>query len=94
MQTNKIYMKLIDIEKSNGIALITGASSGIGEAFAIELAAMKHDITLVARQQNKLEKLAKDLMEKYDINVNIIIADLSTEQGIESIEEYIKILQI
>ena len=83
-------MKLIDINKSNGIALITGASSGIGEAFAIELAAMKHDITLVARRPDKLEQLAKDLREKYEINVNVIIADLSTEQGIEIVENYIK----
>lgn len=83
-------MKLIDINKSNGIAIITGASSGIGESFAIELAAMKHDITLVARRPDKLEQLAKDLREKYEINVNIIIADLSTEQGIEIVENYIK----
>jgi short-subunit dehydrogenase len=82
-------MKVIDIKKSNGIALITGASSGIGEAFATELAAMRHDITLVARRQDKLEQLAKDLKDKYSINVNTIIADLSTEQGIEIIEEYI-----
>jgi len=83
-------MKLIDINKSNGIALITGASSGIGEAFAMELAAMKHDITIVARRPDKLEQLAKDLREKYKINVNIIIADLSTEQGIEIVENYIE----
>jgi short-subunit dehydrogenase len=82
-------MKVIDIKKSNGIALITGASSGIGEAFATELAAMRHDITLVARREDKLEQLAKDLKDKYSINVNTIIADLSTEQGIEIIEEYI-----
>lgn len=83
-------MKVTDIKKSNGIALITGASSGIGEAFATELAAMKHDITLVARRQDKLEQLAKDLREKYKINVNIIVADLSTEQGITIVENYIK----
>lgn len=83
-------MKVTDIKKSNGIALITGASSGIGEAFATELAAMKHDITLVARRLDKLEQLAKDLREKYNINVNVIIADLSTEQGIEIVENYIK----
>jgi len=87
-------MKLIDINKSNGIALITGASSGIGEAFAMELAAMKHDITIVARRPDKLEQLAKDLREKYKINVNIIIADLSTEQGIEIVENYIEKLLV
>ncbi|MDY0400639.1 MAG: SDR family oxidoreductase [Bacteroidales bacterium] len=82
-------MKRVDIKKSKGVALITGASSGIGEAFAKELAAMNHDITIVARRQDKLEQLSAELKTKHNVNINIIPADLATETGIEKIEEYI-----
>ena len=58
-------------------ALITGASSGIGETFARELAAKKNDLVLVARSQDKLESLATELSTKYDIKTEIIAQDLT-----------------
>lgn len=58
-------------------ALVTGASSGIGEAFARELAAKKTDLVLVARSQNKLEQLAKELQEQYQIKTEVIVQDLT-----------------
>ena len=60
--------------------LITGASSGIGETFARELAAKKNDLVLVARSQDKLESLATELSTKYDIKTEVISQDL-TESG-------------
>lgn len=58
-------------------ALITGASSGIGEAFARELASRKTNLVLVARSQDKLEKLATELSSKYQIKTEVIVKDLS-----------------
>lgn len=58
-------------------ALITGASSGIGEEFARDLAAKKTDLVLVARSQDKLEKLAKELSNQYQVKVEIIVQDLT-----------------
>jgi len=58
-------------------ALITGASSGIGETFARELASKKTNLVLVARSQNKLEQLAEELSGKYQITVEIIVQDLT-----------------
>ncbi len=58
-------------------ALITGASGGIGKAFAEELAERKTNLVLVARSEEKLNLLAKQLKEKYQIQVDVIVKDLS-----------------
>jgi len=58
-------------------ALVTGASSGIGEAFARELASRKTDLVLVARSQNKLEQLATELVTEYQIKTEVIVQDLT-----------------
>lgn len=58
-------------------ALITGASSGIGETFARELAARNTNLVLVARSQDKLEKLAAELNSTYGINTEVIVKDLT-----------------
>ncbi|HAG82663.1 MAG TPA: oxidoreductase [Cyanobacteria bacterium UBA12227] len=57
-------------------ALITGASGGIGAAFARELAKRQTDLVLVARSQDKLHKLAQQLQEDYQIEVEVIVQDL------------------
>ncbi len=62
-------------------ALITGASSGIGQAFAEELAVSGTNLILVARSQDKLDKLAKQLRETASINVEVIVQDLTEPQA-------------
>ena len=63
--------------KNMKTALITGASSGIGETFARELAAQKNNLVLVARSQDKLDSLATELSTKYGINTEVISQDLT-----------------
>lgn len=58
-------------------ALITGASAGIGAAFAQELAARQTDLILVARSEDKLQNLAHQLQEQYGIQVKVIVQDLT-----------------
>ena len=58
-------------------ALVTGASSGIGETFARELASRKTNLILVARSQDKLEKLATELSSTYQIETEVIVRDLT-----------------
>ncbi|MFC1669091.1 SDR family NAD(P)-dependent oxidoreductase [Spirochaetota bacterium] len=76
--------------KKNTYALITGASSGIGMAFARSLAMEGHDLVLVARRKEQLEKLARELT-KYNIDIKIFSADLSSDSGVTSLES--KIIQ-
>jgi uncharacterized protein len=58
-------------------ALITGASSGIGEAIARELAAQQHDLILVARRESSLRALADELTAAHGISAEITVADLA-----------------
>ena len=62
--------------------LITGASSGIGYEMAQQLAALKYDLILTARSEDKLAAIQQELSSKYGISVHYIAKDLSnTEQA-------------
>ncbi|MBO3460705.1 SDR family oxidoreductase [Aetokthonos hydrillicola Thurmond2011] len=58
-------------------ALITGASGGIGQAFAEELAAQNINLVLVSRSEEKLNQLAQQLQAQYKIQVDAIVKDLT-----------------
>jgi short-subunit dehydrogenase len=58
-------------------ALITGASSGIGEALARELAGRGHGVTLVARSEDKLRALAEELSSKHGVRAEAIACDIT-----------------
>ena len=73
------------------IAVITGASSGIGRAYARFLAEKGHDVVLIARRKNKLKELAKEIQEAYQTRVEIFTADLSASEDAGKV--YHKILQ-
>ncbi|MET0931858.1 MAG: SDR family oxidoreductase [Aeromicrobium sp.] len=65
-------------------ALITGATSGIGHAFAVELAKRGHDLVIVARTTDRLEDVATRIRAKHQVEVDVITADLSTDAGMQA----------
>lgn len=63
-------------------ALVTGATSGIGHAFARELARRGYDLVIVARNTSRLESVAAQLRSKHRVDVDVLTADLSTTEGV------------
>jgi uncharacterized protein len=69
----------------NSTALVTGASAGLGEAFAEELAARGSNVVLVARSGEKLVKLAFRLERDYRIKATVIAADLAAARAADEV---------
>jgi len=75
-------------------ALVTGATSGIGESFTRLLAAKGFNLVLVARDEARLHERAVGLKEKFGAESVVIVADLATEAGCAKVEDYIRANEI
>lgn len=73
----------------SGTALITGASSGIGEVYASALAARGFDLILIARREDRLESLANTLKQQHTIEVEILPGDLTNDEFLSSVEHVV-----
>lgn len=76
--------------KLNKTACITGATSGIGAAFAEEFARQGYDLLITGRRQVLINSFAERLMHQHHINVEVVIADFSDEKVIDSLENKIR----
>ena len=75
-------------------ALVTGATAGIGESFTRLLASKGYNVALVARDEARLHERAAGLREKFGVQTFVLPADLSTNEGCASVEDYIKTYEI
>lgn len=72
---------------SPALALVTGASSGLGKSIAQALAARGTDLILVARNQTRLEELAAQLRSRHGREVSVIVADLEKPEELAIVEK-------
>jgi short-subunit dehydrogenase len=72
------------------VALVTGASAGLGVEFAKQLAQAGNDLVLVARDRDRLEQLAKQLEADYGANAEVLTADLTDAAQLAGVEERVR----
>jgi len=70
-------------------AVITGASSGLGEEYARQLAAQGYDLVLVARREDRLRAVRDDLAGKHQLEMEIVVADLTRHEDVERVAQRI-----
>jgi uncharacterized protein len=68
------------------VALITGASAGIGRAYAERLASNGYDLVVVARRADRLDEVKRQLESGHGVSVQPLVADLSTESGRRAVD--------
>ncbi|WP_085683457.1 MULTISPECIES: SDR family oxidoreductase [unclassified Pseudomonas] len=76
--------------KSQGTALVTGASSGIGAVYAERLAARGFDLLLVARDKERLESAASKLRDAHGVQVEVLKADLTKKDDVIKLEQRLR----
>ena len=75
---------------TRGIALITGASTGIGAIYADRLAKRGYDLILVARNEQRLNAVAKQLRAETGVQVTTLPADLNDKAGLAKVEAVLR----
>src|SRR5215475_4120959 len=76
--------------QSKGLAVITGASSGIGAVYADRLARRGYDLLLVARDTRRMDKLAERLADRTHRRIEVMTADLTNRNDVARVEQFLR----
>jgi short-subunit dehydrogenase len=74
---------------SRPLAVVTGASAGIGAVYARRLASEGYDLVLVARRKERLEELAAELESRFNAQAEVLPADLTRDADLKAVEDRI-----
>lgn len=74
--------------QNSGLALVTGASSGIGLMYATELARQGHNLLIVSNQEKEIFETAEKLESDFGVEVTALYRDLSTQNAAEELHQY------
>ncbi|PWU10522.1 MAG: SDR family oxidoreductase [Terriglobia bacterium] len=77
-------------QQSKGLAVVTGASSGIGAVYADRLARRGYDLLLVARNKRRMDKLAEKLANETQRKIEVITADLTNRNDLARLEQILR----
>jgi len=92
---SKYLRSPVNLKKLGSWAVVTGASDGIGKGFCEQLAKKGLNVVLVSRSQDKLDVLAKELAEKFNVETKVIVIDFTKDKNIqEKIESETKSLDV
>lgn len=83
-------MKCGYVEKGTKTALVTGASSGIGQCYAEQLASRGYNLVIVSRDKEQLNSVADKIREKEGVKVCVVVKDLATTTAGEELYEWTK----
>jgi short-subunit dehydrogenase len=83
------YILRVPANSNRPVALVTGATAGIGRVFAQQLAARGNDLIVVARDSARLEALADELTLQHGVHVEVLTADLSRDDGMRRVADRI-----
>jgi short-subunit dehydrogenase len=84
----------VALQSGRDLALVTGASSGIGEAIARELAGRKIALVLAARRRERLVQLAQELQAQHGIPAHVVACDLNAPDGAQRLLEELSARQL
>lgn len=75
------------------LALITGATSGIGQEYAIQLAHRGYNLIITGRRKNLLEKVGRSLQVAYKVNVTVCVVDFTDSKAFEAFVAFVESLE-
>jgi short-subunit dehydrogenase len=83
-----------NIQQFGSWAIVTGASSGIGKEFAFQLASKGLNIVLIARRENLLQELSKEIANTYNVQTKYLVLDLTHNNFIDQLEIFTQKLDV